>query len=279
MIRKLSPAKVNLYLRVLRKRQDGYHDIASLMQRISLCDEMFFKPAQWGISVRCPGSSLPENKENIVFRAAETFFARADHISEGIDITINKMIPIAAGLGGGSSNAATTLMTLNEIFNCHYTTDDLMKIGVTLGADVPFFIFAKTAWAFGIGDRLQIAENIPPLTLLLVNPRFELSTKLIYKNLNLRLTNKKIRYSIPRFLTVHDLAKGLINDLETVSIRMHPVLADIKDHLMKCGALGALMSGSGPTVFGLFEKDEQAIAAEKALAGMNGWSLFRAASI
>jgi len=279
MIRKLSPAKVNLYLRVLRKRQDGYHDIASLMQRISLCDEMFFKPAQRGISVRCPGSSLPENKENIVFRAAETFFARADHISEGIDITINKMIPIAAGLGGGSSNAATTLMTLNEIFNCHYTTDDLMKIGVTLGADVPFFIFAKTAWAFGIGDRLQIAENIPPLTLLLVNPRFELSTKLIYKNLNLRLTNKKIRYSIPRFLTVHDLAKGLINDLETVSIRMHPVLADIKDHLMKCGALGALMSGSGPTVFGLFEKDEQAIAAEKALAGMNGWSLFRAASI
>jgi 4-diphosphocytidyl-2-C-methyl-D-erythritol kinase len=238
MIRKLSPAKVNLYLRVLRKRQDGYHDIASLMQRISLCDEMFFKTAQRGISVRCPGSSLPENKENIVFRAAETFLARADHISEGIDITINKMIPIAAGLGGGSSNAATTLMTLNEIFNCHYTTDDLMKIGVTLGADVPFFIFAKTAWAFGIGDRLQIAENIPPLTLLLVNPRFELSTKLIYKNLNLRLTNKKIRYSIPRFLTVHDLAKGLINDLETVSIRMHPVLADIKNHLMKCGALG-----------------------------------------
>jgi len=279
MIRKLSPAKVNLSLRVLRKRQDGYHDIASLMQRISLCDEMFFKPAQRGISVRCPGSSLPENKENIVFRAAETFFARADHISEGIDITINKNIPIAAGLGGGSSNAATTLMTLNEIFECHYTTDDLMKIGVTLGADVPFFIFAKTAWAFGVGDRLRIAENIPPLTLLLVNPCFELSTKLIYKNLNLRLTNAKIRYSIPRFLTVHDLAKGLTNDLETVSIRMHPVLADIKNHLMKCGALGALMSGSGPTVFGLFEKDEQAIAAEKALAGMNGWSLFRAASI
>lgn len=279
MIRKLSPAKVNLYLRVLRKRQDGYHDIASLMQRISLCDEMFFKQAQRGISVRCPGSSLPENEENIVFRAAEAFFAQADHISEGIDITIKKNIPVAAGLGGGSSNAATTLMTLNEIFECHYTTDDLMKIGVTLGADVPFFIFAKTAWAFGVGERLRIAETIPPLTLLLVNPRFELSTKLIYQNLNLRLTNERIRYSIPRFLTVHDLAKGLFNDLETVSIRMHPMLADIKSNLMKCGALGALMSGSGPTVFGLFEKDEQAAAAEKALAGMNGWSLFRAASI
>jgi len=279
MIRKLSPAKVNLSLRILRKRRDGYHDIASLMQRISLCDEMFFETAERGVRVRCPGSSLPENEENIVFKAAEAFFARAGHIPEGIDITIKKTIPIAAGLGGGSSNAATTLMTMNEIFDCHYTTDDLMKIGVTLGADVPFFIFAKTAWAFGVGERLRIAENIPPLTLLLVNPRFELSTKLIYQNLNLRLTNKRIRYSIPRFLTVHDLAKGLYNDLETVSIRMHPVLADIKNHLMKCGALGALVSGSGPTVFGLFEKDEQAIAAEKALAGMNGWSLFRAASI
>lgn len=279
MIRKLSPAKINLYLRVLRKRQDGYHDIASLMQRISLCDEMIFRPAAGGIRVRCPGSSLPENEENIVFRAAEAFFRRDSHLDGGIDIVVNKKIPVAAGLGGGSSNAATTLMTLNEIFECHYTTDDLMKIGVTLGADVPFFIFAKTAWAFGIGEHLQIAESIPPFSLLLVNPRFELSTKLIYQNLNLRLTNKRIRYSIPRFLTVHDVAKGLFNDLETVSIRMHPVLADIKNSLMACGALGALMSGSGPTVFGIFEKEEQAIAAEKALAGMNGWSLFRAASI
>lgn len=279
MIRKLSPAKVNLYLRVLRKRRDGYHDIASLMQRISLCDEMIFRPAAGGIRVRCPGSSLPENEGNIVFRAAEAFFAQADHANQGIDITINKIIPVAAGLGGGSSNAATTLMTLNEIFECHYSTDDLMKIGVTLGADVPFFIFAKTAWAFGIGERLQVAAGIPPFSLLLVNPRFELSTKLIYQSLNFKLTNKRIRYSIPRFLTVHDLAKGLLNDLETVSIRIHPVLADIKNHLMQCGALGALMSGSGPTVFGLFEKDEQAIAAEKALAGMSGWSLFRAASI
>jgi len=279
MIRKLSPAKVNLYLRVLRKRRDGYHDIASLMQRISLCDEMIFRPAAGGIRVRCPGSSLPENEGNIVFRAAEAFFAQADHTSQGIDITINKIIPVAAGLGGGSSNAATTLMTLNEIFECHYTADDLMKIGVTLGADVPFFIFAKTAWAFGIGERLQVAAGIPPFSLLLVNPRFEISTKLIYQSLNFKLTNKRIRYSIPRFLTVHDLAKGLLNDLETVSIRIHPVLADIKNHLMQCGALGALMSGSGPTVFGLFEKDEQAIAAEKALAGMSGWSLFRAASI
>ena len=279
MIRKLSPAKVNLYLRVLRKRRDGYHDIASLMQRISLCDEMIFRPAARGIRIRCPGSSLPENEENIVFRAAEAFFRRASHISGGIDIAINKKIPVAAGLGGGSSNAATTLVTLNELFGCHYTKEDLMKIGATLGADVPFFIFERTAWAFGIGERLQVAEDIPSFSLLLVNPGFALSTKMIYKNLNLRLTNETIHYSIPRFSTVHEVAKGLFNDLETVSIGMHPVLADIKKNLMTNAALGALMSGSGPTVFGIFEKEKQAIVAEKALAGMNGWVVFRAASI
>jgi 4-diphosphocytidyl-2-C-methyl-D-erythritol kinase len=279
MIRKLSPAKVNLYLRVLSKRPDGYHDIASLMQRISLCDEMIFRPLERGIRVRCPGSSLPENEENIVFRAAEAFFRRAFHISGGIDIAINKKIPVAAGLGGGSSNAATTLVTLNELFGCPYTKEDLMKIGVTLGADVPFFIFERTAWAFGIGERLQAVADIPSFSLLLVNPGFALSTKMIYQNLNLRLTNGTIHYSIPRFLTVDDVAKGLFNDLEKVSIGMHPVLADIKKNLMTYGALGALMSGSGPTVFGLFEKEQQAIVAEKALAGMKGWVVFRAASI
>ncbi len=279
MIRRLSPAKVNLCLRVLRKRADGYHDIASLMQRISLCDEMIFRPAEQGIRVRCPGGSLPENEENIVFRAAATFFKQTPSLSGGIDITIKKKIPIAAGLGGGSSNAATTLMTLNEIFGCHYTAEDLIKIGVTLGADVPFFIFSKTAWAFGIGERLQAADGIPAFSLLLINPRFALSTKMIYQNLNLRLTNETIHYSIPRFCTIHDVAKGLFNDLETVSIRMHPILADLKDNLMACGALGALMSGSGPTVFGVFEKEEQALAAEEALAGMNNWSVFRAVSI
>jgi len=279
MIRRLSPAKVNLYLRVLRRRQDGYHDIASLMQQISLCDEMTFSPAGKGIRVRCPDGTLPENQENIVYRAAEAFFRQAPYTPGGIDITLQKKIPIAAGLGGGSSNAATTLMALNELFGYPCTKEELMTIGVTLGADVPFFIFSKTAWAFGIGERLQAAEAIPPFSLLLVNPGFGLSTKLIYQNLNLRLTNETIHYSIPRFLTVRDVAKGLLNDLETVSIAMHPVLADIKDRLMANGAMGALMSGSGPTVFGIFEQEKQAVVAEKALAGMNVWSVFRAASI
>lgn len=279
MIRKGSPAKINLYLRVLGRRQDGYHDIASLMQRISLCDEMTFRPTGKGIRLRCPDSSLPENEDNIVYRAAEAFFRQAPPHLGGIDITLQKHIPIAAGLGGGSSNAATTLLTLNTLFGSPFTNPDLMKIGLTLGADVPFFLFSATAWAFGVGERLQVAEALPSFWLLLVNPGFALSTKMIYQNLNLRLTNDIIHYSIPRFLTVHDLAEGLLNDLETVSIRMHPVLAHIKNDLTACGALGALMSGSGPTVFGIFETEQQAAAAEKALAVRNGWSVFRAASI
>jgi 4-diphosphocytidyl-2-C-methyl-D-erythritol kinase len=279
MIRRLSPAKINLYLRILRRRQDGYHDIASLMQQISLCDEMTFRPSGKGIRVSCPDGTLPENEENIVYRAAEAFFRQALSTSRGIDITLRKKIPIAAGLGGGSSNAATTLVALNDLFGCPCTKEELMAIGVTLGADVPFFIFSKTAWAFGIGECLQAVEAIPPFSLLLVNPGFGLSTKLIYQNLNLTLTNETIHYSIPRFSTVHDVAKGLFNDLETVSIGMHPVLADIKDRLMENGAMGALMSGSGPTVFGIFEQEKQAVVAEKALAGMNVWSVFRAASI
>lgn len=276
---KRSPAKVNLYLRVLRKRRDGYHDIASLMQRVSLYDEMIFRPAAQGIRIRCPDSRLPEDEGNIVYRASEAFLRRTPHLSGGIDITLRKNIPVAAGLGGGSSNAATALLALNEIFGHPCTKEDLMEMGMTLGADVPFFIFQATAWAFGIGERLQVAENIPSFWMVLVNPGFPLSTKMVYQNLNLGLTKATNHYSIPRFSTVHDLAGGLHNDLESVSIALHPVLADIKDRLLACGALGALMSGSGPTVFGVFEGEKQAAAAEKMLAGMNPWSVFRAASI
>ncbi len=161
MISKASPAKVNLNLRVLRKREDGYHDILSLMQRISLCDEMTFSPRADRIVVRCPDSALPEDEGNIVYRAAEAFHARTG-VLPGIEITVRKRIPIAAGLGGGSSNAATTLMTLNEMAGTPLTREELMRMGADLGADVPFFIFGNAAWASGIGDRLIEAPSLPP---------------------------------------------------------------------------------------------------------------------
>ncbi|MDO8785154.1 MAG: 4-(cytidine 5'-diphospho)-2-C-methyl-D-erythritol kinase [Syntrophales bacterium] len=280
MIGKLSPAKVNLYLRVFRKREDGYHDIASLMQRISLYDEMTFSPIERDIVVRCPDSSLPGNEENIVYRAANAIFSSASCAS-GIEITIGKRIPVAAGLGGGSSNAATTLMTINEMFGFRYSIDDLMKIGAKLGADIPFFIFGKTAWALGIGDLLQAADNIPPLWFVLINPRFGISTRMVYENLNLRLTKGSINYTIPRFQAVDGLLEVLRNDLEQVTFGLYPVLRHLKNLLLEYGALGALMSGSGPTVFGIFSEEKAALKAKEALeeAGRGKWSVLSAHSI
>jgi 4-diphosphocytidyl-2-C-methyl-D-erythritol kinase len=280
MISRLSPAKVNLHLRVLGKRRDGFHDISTLMQRISLYDEMIFSPTGHGITLSCPGSSIPENDNNIVYRAADALLSPLSH-SPGIHITIKKKIPVAAGLGGGSSNAATALVTINDLMGFHYNTDDLMKIGTKLGADVPFFIFGKTAWASGIGDRLRTAENIPPLWFVLINPGFEISTKMVYENLNLRLTKRVVNYKCPVLYTVDDIVKGLHNDLERVTLVIHPILRYFKSLLVQNGALGALMSGSGPTVMGIFTDEEGAIKAEKALenAGGNEWSIYRASSI
>jgi 4-diphosphocytidyl-2-C-methyl-D-erythritol kinase len=278
MITKGSPAKINLFLRVLRKREDGYHDILSLMQKISLCDEMDFAESDGGIAVHCPGTALPEDEGNIVYRAAAAFFSRIG-ASPGIDITIRKRIPIAAGLGGGSSNAATTLMTLNEMHGSPLPREELMKIASGLGADVPFFIFGNAAWACGIGDRFPESPLLPPLWFVLINPGFEISTKWVYQELNLRLTKQGINYSIPRFSTTEDLIRGLTNDLERVTMRRHPVLDQIKTLLLESGARGALMSGSGPTVFGVFTDGETAGRAEKELGRGTQWAVFVAHSL
>jgi len=264
MVRKLSPAKINLHLRVLRKREDGYHDIATLMNQISLFDEMIFCPADKGITIRCPGSSVPENEANIVYKAAAALLTEA-LCSSGIDITIHKRIPVAAGLGGGSSNAATALTTINDLMGLHYTRENLMKIGTNIGADVPFFILGKPAWAFGIGDELHAVDTIPLLWFVLINPGFEVSTKMIYDNFNLRLTKQAVRYKCPELHTVEGLIKALHNDLEEVTLSLHPELQHIKNHLTHNGALGSIMSGSGPTVAGIFTDEESARKAQGAI--------------
>jgi len=278
MIVRQSPAKVNLFLRVLGKRNDGYHNILSLMQRINLCDEMSFDLKGNGIKVTCPGGLAPENKNNIAYRAAEVILSNVSR-HPGVEITINKKIPVAAGLGGGSSNAATTLVALNEITGTKYGTEELMQMGAKLGADVPSFVFGKTALASGIGDRLKPVDSIPKLWFLLVNPGFGVSTGDIYGNLKLGLTKESIKYSIPRFVTVSHVAKGLYNDLERVSLQLYPVLSDIKKLLTANGALGSLMSGSGPTVFGIFRSEADAKRAESNLREARIGSIFRACSI
>ena len=271
MIEKRSPAKVNLHLAVLRKRPDGYHDIATLMQRISLYDELTFALRPAGIALTCPGSDLPADAGNIVYRAAAAFFSHIGY-KKGIAIRIVKHIPLAAGLGGGSSDAATTLVTLNELTGGNVSQEELLTIGARLGADVPFFIFAKTAWATGIGDCLQEAAPLPPWCFLLINPGFPVSTKMVYEKLNLRLTSGDINYSIPPIKIGRgmNLIEGLKNDLEEVTLKLHPFLNQLKQFLTNCGALGALMSGSGPTVFGVFATEAAARQAHEALMA-KGW--------
>ena len=279
MIVKASPAKVNLTLRVFGKREDGYHEILSLMQRISLCDEMVFSPGARGITIRCPDSRLPEDENNIVYRAATAFYSRIAAPPE-VEITIRKQIPVAAGLGGGSSNAATTLMTLNELAGSPLGREELLGLGAKLGADVPFFIFGAAVWVGGIGDRMLESAALPPLWFVLVNPGFEVSTRSVYQGLNLGLTIGRINYSIPRFSTAGEVIRSLTNDLEQVTLKMHPLLDRIKSRLRDAGAEGALMSGSGPTVFGVFTDEAGAVRAERRLRQEErSWSVFGARSL
>jgi 4-diphosphocytidyl-2-C-methyl-D-erythritol kinase len=253
----LAPAKINLFLRVLRKREDGYHDIFSLMQKITLYDELIFSSRPNGIVLTCPGSNLPEDENNLVFRAAKSIFEYCNY-HFGIEINLVKKIPMTAGLGGGSSDAATTLIALNKICSFNLTKKELLNLGAGLGADVPFFIFGNKALASGIGDKLERLYTLPKLNFVLIKPNFELSTKKVYENLNLRLTRGKNNYSIPRILDLSDIIQGLHNDLESVSLEIHPELADLKKMLLRHGALGALMSGSGPTIFGIFRNGKEA---------------------
>ncbi|KFO66717.1 hypothetical protein ER57_15530 [Smithella sp. SCADC] len=253
----IAPAKINIFLRVLNKRADGYHNIFSLMQKVALCDELIFSPRPKGIVLHCPGTNLPANNENLVVRAARAIFDYCKY-SGGVEITLHKKIPVTAGLGGGSSDAATTLMALNKICSFKLKKNELIKIGAKIGADVPFFIFGKSALASGIGDDLKHLRNLPPINFLLIKPPLELSTKMVYENLNLRLTRGKNNYSISRSLVLGDIVHVLHNDLESVSLQIYPELADLKKMLLRHGALGALMSGSGPTVFGIFRNGKEA---------------------
>lgn len=269
----LAPAKINLCLHVLGKRADGYHDLAMLMQRISLYDRITLRlTSDPGVRVCCAGVSLDPDQKNIAALAAESLLALVGS-SVGVDIEIDKQIPIAAGLGGGSSDAATVLMALNEMLDLKLSSQVLQEQGVRLGADVPFFIFGHPAWATGIGDVLQRVEELPPIWYVLVNPGIAVSTAWVYGNL--RLTSRQDDHKIPRFSsTVDSVAAMLHNDLEEVTVGRHPEIAEVKRRLTASGAAGALMSGSGSTVFGIFAGKAEADAAAVQLRQELGWRVF-----
>ncbi|MFH0994873.1 MAG: 4-(cytidine 5'-diphospho)-2-C-methyl-D-erythritol kinase [Pseudomonadota bacterium] len=268
-----SPAKINLFLHIIGKRSHGYHDIHSLMCGVSLYDTLTLDFQASKIAVACKHSAVPEDETNIAYRAAECFFDALRHPG-GVSIHIEKHIPVAAGLGGGSSNAAGILSGLNTHYGHPFSKRDLVSLALTLGADVPFFIHQKPALATGVGENLEFFKGILPYPIVLIRPDIQVSTADVYKNLNLGLTNceQKLK-SFPLNKGFNPL-RHLCNDLETVTISWYPEISDIKKALLDQGALGSLMSGSGPTVFGIFSDSDRAKKAYKTLSTNQRWSCF-----
>lgn len=269
-----APAKINLCLHVLGRLANGYHELAMAMQRVDLCDTISIRTGgEVGVRVLCPGIELPEGYDNIAAKAARALLEYT-HIEIGVDIHIEKRIPVAAGLGGGSSDAATVLLGLNEMLGTNVSMEKLLYLGGTLGADVPFFVFQQPAWATGIGTTLKPLPILPEVAYLLINPGITVSTADVYRSL--QLTKGGELANLPRFsvVTKADLCEALHNDLETVTLKQYPVIAEIKQRLLAAGALGALMSGSGSTVFGVFDDFEAAKRAGSDMAAEHDWLVF-----
>lgn len=255
-------AKINLGLDVIRKREDGYHEVRMIMQSIGLFDTVSVKLNTHNkIILTTNLTYLPTDENNLVYKAARLIKDQFK-ITSGIDIYLKKTIPVAAGLAGGSSDCAATLKGLNELFQLGLTTEELMKLGVTLGADVPFCILQGTALSEGIGEILTPLSAIPPCHVLIVKPDMHVSTKFVYEHLNINTlpSHPDIDGIISAISNqnIKEISLRLENVLETVTIKKFPVIEQIKQHMLSAGALGALMSGSGPTVFGLFQDIDSA---------------------
>ena len=248
-----APAKLNLHLRVVGRRADGYHFLEMLLVKLDLCDRLMMSLTGSGIGLEVRGADLPAGEDNLVVRAARAFFQRTG-VRPGVDLVLEKRIPVAAGLGGGSSDAAATLLGLNQCHGGLLGPEDLLSLGLSLGADVPFFLQSHdAARASGIGEIFRAGPEMGPLFFLLVNPGWPLSTAEVFREFNLELTFQDRDHIFTglneRSFTI---ARALHNDLETVVLPRYPEVKRIKDQLINAGAEGALMTGSGATVFGVF---------------------------
>jgi len=273
-LRLQAPAKLNLYLAVTGRRPDGYHDIVSLMVCVGLHDSLRVDLGARGLTVASGVAGVPDDETNLALRAARLFFETVGRPPNAA-IRIRKRIPVGAGLGGGSSDAASILTGLNRHFGGPLSLDDLERLGLKLGADVPFFIRGRPALATGIGERLSAFEKLAPASVLIVHPAVRLSTAEVYGCLNLRLTTcgkkPKVFASKSR---VFDASQYLCNDLEAVAGSLHPVILETKSKLLALGADGASMTGSGSAVFGLFKDPSAAGYARDHFPKLRGWRFF-----
>lgn len=273
-----APAKINLGLRVVGKRGDGYHLLDTIMVAITLFDELEIKKRKPDKSkgkqvaqlrVTCDHPLVPRGEKNLAYRAASLLLHEAG-VTAPLDIHIRKRIPVGAGLGGGSTDAAAALVGITRLLKLHFSPRRLEKLAACLGADVPFFIRARPVRARGIGDRLTPLKRVPPWWLVILYPGFPVSTAWVYGNLRLNLTKSRANTKLSTLLTsAPKFADLLVNDLEVVTVKRYRRIKRLKDSLIEVGAAKALMTGSGSAVFGIFGSREKAKMAYRKLRKTN----------
>lgn len=254
-------AKVNFGLDVIRRREDGYHEVKMIMQTVNLYDILTFAKEKAGITVKTDTAALSGDESNLIYKAAK-LLVETYGIKGGVKIELQKNIPMAAGMAGGSADAAAVFHGVNELFGLGMTEGEMCALGVKIGADVPYCIQGGTALSEGIGERLTKLPDAPNCFLLIAKPDIDVSTKYVYENLHAN----ELQYhpdidGMRRAIeagTLTGIAQRMENVLETVTVKKYPIIQEIKDFMKEKGALNALMSGSGPTVFGVFETQEKA---------------------
>lgn len=256
-------AKINLGLDVLRRLPNGYHEVKMVMQGVGLWDELALERTEGGIAVTTDAEGLSTGEDNLICRAAKLMFEKYG-ISAGLRVHLRKNIPIAAGMAGGSTDAAAVMKGINDLFHLGLSPARLMEDGVAIGADVPYCILGGTALAEGIGERLAPLPPLPPCHILIAKPDISVSTKYVYQHLDAKglETHPDIDGMVQalREGKLDGVLERMGNVLETVTVPAHPVIADIKARMRRLGAAESLMSGSGPTVFGIFREGDLALA-------------------
>jgi len=274
----ISPAKINLFLRVVGKQPDGYHQLISLMCPVSLHDRIRIQFHAKQMQIKCTDPQVPDNKSNLACRAAELFF-QATSYDDFVKINIEKNIPVGAGLGGGSSNAATVLLALNQWYMNPLNDDQLKTIALSLGADVPFFLNHSVSLVSGIGEHIHETALEIQNPLIIVYPGFSVSTAWAFKNFKIDLTKEKragIKTNLINRYTKSqiDWISDIHNDLETITFQRYPILTEIKETLIFKGACQSVMSGSGSSIIGIFSSDSAVENALKDLKKNKSWQVY-----
>jgi 4-diphosphocytidyl-2-C-methyl-D-erythritol kinase len=274
-----SPAKINLYLEIKRKREDNYHEIETLFQRISLEDTIRIKETDKNsLNIICEHPDVPQDSSNLAARAANLILKECK-VKTGISIEILKKIPVSAGLGGGSSNAASVLKALNELFSLGLNREKLFNMGMKLGADVPFFMLEEpVALAHGIGDELKVLKNVPSYWYIIIYPKIKISTKWAYEHLNLSLTKKKpgakILIRALKNKKIEEIAPLLYNDFSSLIGASYKEVQRVEQTLRTAGVKAVLLSGSGPSVFGICRTKGEAEVVKKRASKKLGDMMF-----